>query len=102
MIRLLFPVLFLAIQGAGIATAAACHGPICDWATGGYWVAPAVRIPLVAAGVIVAEIALLAVAWPGARWGATRLTRERGHLSHHAFDAAEPTASATTELARTH
>jgi hypothetical protein len=102
MIRLLFPVLFLAIQGAGIATAAACHGAICDWATGGYWVSPALRIPLVAAGLIVAEIALLAAAWPGARWGADWLARERPSFSPRVSDATEPKAEAATELVQTH
>jgi hypothetical protein len=77
MCRLLFPILFLAIQGAALLAAAACRGPVCDWAVGGYWVSPAVRVPVVAGAVLLAEIIVLAVAWPGARRGADWLARAR-------------------------
>ena len=77
MVKLLFVILFLAIQGSAIAVAAACQGPICAWMDGGYWVSPAVRIPLVAAGVIVAEILLLMAAWPSARKGSEWLVSHR-------------------------
>jgi hypothetical protein len=77
MVRLLSPLLFFAIQGAALAAAAVCRGPICDWAVGGYWVSPAVRVPAVAAAVLLAEIIVLAIAWPGARRGADWFARAR-------------------------
>jgi len=77
MMRLMFPLLFLVFQGGAVVAAAACRGPICDWAVGGYWVSPAVRVPAVAAAVLLAEVVVLVIAWPGARRGADWLARAR-------------------------
>jgi mannose/fructose/N-acetylgalactosamine-specific phosphotransferase system component IIC len=62
--RLLTVIVFLALQGAGLLTAMRWQEAVTDWMAGGYWVAPAVRVPLVAFAIVVAEIALLAAVYP--------------------------------------
>src|SRR5690242_17673037 len=57
--RLLSLMLFLVLQGAAALTALRCQGPVCDWVAGGYWVAPAVRVPLVALAIVVVELIIL-------------------------------------------
>jgi len=62
--RLLSVIVFLALQGVGLMTAVRCQDAVCDWMSGGYWVAPAVRVPLVVLAIVLAEIALLAAVSP--------------------------------------
>lgn len=62
--RLLSVVVFLVLQAGGVAVAAPCYGPACEWVTGGCWLSPVVRIPLVVLGVVLAEGFLLAAVWP--------------------------------------
>jgi hypothetical protein len=73
--RLLSVIVFLALQGAGLVTALRCQDAVCDWMSGGYWVAPAVRVPLVALAIVLAEILLLAAVWPCNRLTARMLGR---------------------------
>jgi hypothetical protein len=60
MARLVAIGVFVVLQGAGAIVGYQFQAPVSDWMTGGHWVSPAVRVPLVVIGVIVAEIALLA------------------------------------------
>jgi hypothetical protein len=62
--RLLSLMIFLVLQGAAALTALRCQGPVCDWVAGGYWVAPAVRVPLVALAIVVVELVILAAVYP--------------------------------------
>lgn len=62
--RVLSLIIFLVLQGAAAMTALRCQGPVCDWMSGGYWVAPAVRVPLVILAIVVAELLLLAAVYP--------------------------------------
>ena len=68
--RLLTGVVFAVIQLAALAAAVLCYGPMCAWMTGGGCLSPAVRVPLVIAGVALAEVMVLAAVWP-----CNRLTR---------------------------
>ena len=52
------------IHLVAIAAAAVCYGPACDWMSGGGWLSPAVRVPLVAAAVLALELVVLAAVWP--------------------------------------
>ena len=62
--RLLTIAVVVAIHLVAVAAAAACYGPACDWMSGGGWLSPAVRVPLVAVGVLVLELVVLAAIWP--------------------------------------
>ena len=62
--RVLSVVVFLVLQAAGLAAAAPCYGPACQWMSGGGWLSPVVRIPLVVLGAVVAELLLLAAVRP--------------------------------------
>jgi hypothetical protein len=73
--RLLSVIVFLALQGAGLLTALRCQDAVCDWMSGGYWVAPAIRVPLVAFAIVLAEILLLAAVYPCNRLTARMLGR---------------------------
>ena len=70
MARLLTLAVVVVIHLVAVGVAAACYRPACDWMSGGGWLSPAVRVPLVAAGVLVLEFAVLAAIWP-----CNRLTR---------------------------
>ncbi|HKB02217.1 MAG TPA: hypothetical protein VKD90_08360 [Gemmataceae bacterium] len=73
--RLLSVIVFLALQGAGLLTAVRFQDAVGDWMSGGYWIAPAVRIPLVVFAIVVAEILLLAAVYPCNRLTARMLGR---------------------------
>jgi hypothetical protein len=64
MARLLSFLVFLALQGAGLFTAVRFQPAVYDWMSGGYWFAPAVRIPLVVLAVVFAELLILAAVYP--------------------------------------
>jgi hypothetical protein len=70
MARLVAIVVFLLLQGSGAVIGFQCQGPVCDWMTGGHWVSPAVRVPLVAFGIVVAELLLLSAFAPCNRFAA--------------------------------
>jgi len=72
--RLLAIIVFLALQGVGVLAGLRCHSAVCDWMWGGYWFAPAVRVPLVMLAVLVGELLLLAAVYPCNRL-TTRLLR---------------------------
>ena len=69
--RFLTAGVFIVIQALAVLAAASCYGPACEWMTGGGCLSPAVRVPLVAAGVLVAEMLVVAAIWP-----CNRLTRQ--------------------------
>src|SRR5215218_8812786 len=52
--------IFLAIQAAAVAVAVQCYHPVCQWMTGGHWLSPAVRVPLVVVAVAAVELLVLA------------------------------------------
>ena len=68
--RLLTIAVVVVIHLVAIVAAAACYGPACQWMSGGGWLSPAVRVPLVAVGVLLLELLVLAAVWP-----CNRLTR---------------------------
>jgi hypothetical protein len=72
--RLSSVIVFAVIQLAAAAAAALCYGPACAWMTGGGCLSPAVRVPLVVAGVGLSELVVLAAVGPCRRlthriWG---------------------------------
>ncbi len=62
--RLLILAVFVVIQAAAAAAAAPWYGPACAWMTGGGCLSPAVRVPLVVLGVVVAEALVIAAVRP--------------------------------------
>jgi len=68
---------FLAIQAAAIAVASHCYQPVCEWMTGGNWLSPAVRVPLVIVAVAGLEVLVLAAVWPCNRLTGRLLGRDR-------------------------
>jgi hypothetical protein len=64
MARLLAIAVFIVMQGTGLVVGLQCQATVFDWMTGGHWLSPAVRIPLVATGVVFAEILLLCACAP--------------------------------------
>lgn len=69
--RFVTVVVFVVIQALAVLAAASCYGPACEWMTGGGCLSPAVRVPLVVAGVVLAETLVVAAVWP-----CNRLTRQ--------------------------
>jgi len=72
--RLLTVIVFAAIQFAALAVAVLCYGPARHWMTGGGYLSPAVRVPLVVVGVGLAELLVVAAVRPCSRithrlWG---------------------------------
>jgi hypothetical protein len=62
--RFLTIAVFIVVQAAALVAAASCYGPACEWMTGGNCLSPAVRVPLVVLGVVVAEALVLAAIAP--------------------------------------
>lgn len=62
--RLMSVTVFVVVQAVAVAAAATCYGPACEWMTGGNCLSPAVRVPLVVVGVLLAEALVLAAIAP--------------------------------------
>jgi hypothetical protein len=62
--RALTIVVFIVVQAVAVVAAVSCYGPACEWMTGGNCLSPAVRVPLVVVGVLVAEALVLAAIAP--------------------------------------
>ena len=62
--RLLTIIVVVAIHLVAVIAAAVCYGPACDWMSGGGWLSPAIRVPLVGFGVLLLELVVLAAVWP--------------------------------------
>jgi hypothetical protein len=60
MARLIAIAVVLALHGAATVAAFRLYDSVADWTTGGYWVSPAVRVPLVIVAVVIAEMLVLA------------------------------------------
>jgi hypothetical protein len=68
---------FLAIQAAAVGVACRCYQPVCEWMTGGSWLSPAIRVPLVMLAVVFLEMLVLAAVWPCNRLTGRLLGRGR-------------------------
>lgn len=65
--RMLAVIVFVGVHAVGAVLVAACWVSISEWMFAGNSFSPAVRVPLVAAGVILAELLLLTAIWPCSR-----------------------------------
>jgi hypothetical protein len=64
MTRLLALGVFAFLHAIGAVAAFHCYDPVCTWMNGGYWVSPAVRVPVVVTGVVLSELLLLSLVTP--------------------------------------
>ena len=83
--RALIVGMFLAIQAAAFAVACRVYHPVCEWMTGGTWLSPAIRVPLVVLGVLALELLVVAAIWPCNRLTGRLLGRGRCPEANHGW-----------------